>query len=132
MGLISNGNQVALVDTTSHLVAGYVDVGGAGCNYPWRASMTPDGSAVFVSCFNSGNVVVIDTETNVVAHVIGAIPSADGIAFTRDGQYAVVGSRHENQLKIVDISSYAVINTIYTPGSTRSVVRVAEASGRPR
>ena len=96
---LSNNNQVALVDTASHAVTGNVNVGAAGCNFPWRAAMSPDGTYVYVACRDSGNV---------------------GIAFTRDGAHALVGSMWDNQIAVVDTATYAV-SYIPTPSNPRSV-----------
>ena len=92
---LTNDDKVALVDTTLHQVLGYIDVGASGCEHPRDAAMTPDGTAVLVSCGWSNNVVVIDTGTNQVTQVIGNISpygnSTTDIAFTRDGRFAAVG-----------------------------------------
>jgi YVTN family beta-propeller protein len=118
---LSDSDLVALIDTTTNSLLGTVNVGAEGCDRPWRASMTPDGDYVYVSCYYSSSVVVIETATNeVVAHITD-IYNADGIAFTRDGAFALVGSRFNTQIMIVDTATYTVVNTITTPGSPRSL-----------
>jgi YVTN family beta-propeller protein len=118
---LSGSDLVAVVDTASHAVLGSVDVGAAGCDFPWRAMMSPDGEYVYVGCKNSGNVAVIETAGNTVVTTVGGIPNADGIAFTRDGAYALVGSRRSHQIVIIDTST-SFISFIYTPDEPRSVV----------
>ncbi|MCK4899507.1 MAG: hypothetical protein KAS38_12055, partial [Anaerolineales bacterium] len=117
---LSNDNQVALVDTATYTVTGTVDVGVAGCTFPWQTTMSPDGAYVYVGCYNSGNVAIIETTGNTVVTTVGGIPSADGIAFTRDGAYALVGSRFNNQIAVVDTASY-FMTYIPTPDRARSV-----------
>ncbi|MBN1657992.1 MAG: YncE family protein, partial [Anaerolineae bacterium] len=117
---LSSDDLVALVDTATHAVAGTVDVGAAGCDFPWRAAMTPGGDQVWISCDSSGTVAVIDTTTNSVIHTVTGIPYADGIAFTRDGAYALVGSRNYSQIAIVNTDNY-LPSYLSTPAVPRSV-----------
>ncbi|MEJ2207490.1 MAG: hypothetical protein P8129_00460 [Anaerolineae bacterium] len=118
---LSSSDLVALVDTASHTVVGTVNVGSAGCDFPWRAAMSPDGAFVYVSCYNSGTVALIETAGNTVATTIAGIPYADGIAFTHDGAYALVGSRHNYQIVVVDMATH-FISYLPTPDEPRSIV----------
>jgi YVTN family beta-propeller protein len=118
---LSGSDLVALVDTATHSVIGSVNVGAAGCNFPWRATMSPDGNFVYVGCYNSGNVAVIETAGNSVATVVAGIPNADGVAFTRDGAYALVGSRWSAQIAVIDTATY-FISFISTPDAPRSII----------
>jgi YVTN family beta-propeller protein len=117
---LSQSNLIALVDTSLHSVLGTIDVGAAGCVFPWRATITPDGNQAYVSCYNSGNVVVIDTGDNSIVTTVGGIPSADGSAFTRNSEYALVGSRWNSQVTVIHTKSYAT-TAIPTSGSPRSI-----------
>lgn len=117
---LSQSNLVALVDVALHTVIDTVNVGAAGCAFPWRAAITPAGDQVFVSCYNSGSVVIIDTTDNTITTTIGGIQQADGVAFTRDGRFALVGSRWTHQIVVVDTQTYA-LGYIPTNGSTRSI-----------
>ena len=118
---LSYSDLVVLVDSASHLVAGSVDVGAAGCDFPWRATMSPDGDYVYVGCYRSDNVAVIKTADNTVVTTVEDISDADGVAFTRDGAYALVGSRWFSEIAVVDTTSYVVTGTIPTPGAPRSI-----------
>jgi YVTN family beta-propeller protein len=117
---LSDSDRVTLVDTDSHFV-GTVNVGAAGCDFPWRAAMSPDGEYVYVSCYDSDNVVIIETAGNTVAATVWGIPGADGIAFVREGAYALVGSQQSPQIVIVDTTTH-FIGFIDTPAEPRSVV----------
>ena len=57
---LSDVDRVALVDSELHTLFGTVNVGAAGCDFPWRATKTPDGSEVYVSCNYSDSVAVIN------------------------------------------------------------------------
>jgi YVTN family beta-propeller protein len=119
---LSDDDLVALVDTATHTEVGTVNVGAAGCGHPWRAAMSPDGDRVYVACRDSGNVVIIDTADNTIVTTVGGIYGADGIAFTRDGAYALVGSRWSNYVAVVDPTFlYSATTYIETPSNARSV-----------
>lgn len=117
---LSTDNLVAVVDTASNRVIDAIDVGAAGCSFPWRAAITPDESRVYVSCRYSNNVMVIDSDTFAITHVIGSVPEADGIAFSRDGQYAFLGSHWANQIIVVNTTNYFQL-IIPISGNTRSL-----------
>lgn len=114
------GDLVDLVDTTSHNVVGTVDVGTEGCDYPWRAAMSPDGSEVYVSCYSSGSVAVIETAGNTVSDIISGIADADGLAFSRDGALALVGSRWAHQFAAIDTANHSY-TIIPAPAEVRSL-----------
>jgi DNA-binding beta-propeller fold protein YncE len=118
---MSGSNDVAMIDTASHSSVGLIDVGSNGCFFPWRATMSPDMAYVYVGCYNSDSVVVIETGSNTVATNIGGIPAASEVVFVQNGAYALVGSRWYTQIKVIDTTTYAVINTIVTPGYPRSL-----------
>ncbi|MFO7539227.1 MAG: hypothetical protein R6X32_14390 [Chloroflexota bacterium] len=120
---MSNSNEVAMIDTVSHSYVGLIDVGSSGCFFPWRVAMSPDTAYVYVSCYNSStsNVVVIDTGDNTVLTHISGIPDAADITFVQGGIYAMVGSRWYNQVKVIETATHTIVDTISTPGATRSL-----------
>jgi DNA-binding beta-propeller fold protein YncE len=117
---LSSSNQVAVVNTTTNALVSTIDTAASGCSFPWRAAITPNSSRVYVSCRYSNNVLVIDSNTFAILHVIGPIAEADDVAFRRDGQYAFVGSRFTSQVVAVNTTTYFQL-TIPTNGNTRSL-----------
>ena len=117
---LSGSNQVAVINVATNFLVNTIDVGAAGCQFPWRAAITPNGSQVYVSCRHSNNVLVIDSNTFAILRVISSIMQADGIAFRRDGQYAFVGSRSTSQVVVVNTNTYFQL-VIPTNGNTRSL-----------
>lgn len=119
---LSDNDLVALVDSDLHTLLGVVNVGAAGCDFPWRAAKTPSGSQVYVSCDDSNSVVVIDLASRSVVHHITGIYRADGIAFSNDGASAFVGSRTGGSTAIsrINTQTYAV-NSISHGYATRSI-----------
>ncbi len=118
---LSESNRVALVDVSRHTVLDTVDVGAADCFYPWRAAIIPAGHQVFVSCNNSASVAVLDTNSNTVVATVGGIPYANGVAFTRNDEFALIGSSQNNQIAVVNTKDYTV-RTIATPGVPLSII----------
>jgi YVTN family beta-propeller protein len=117
---LSSSNLVAVINTATNVLVNTVDVGASGCSFPWRATIKPDGSQVYVSCRYSNNVVVINSSSLAIVHVIGPIPQADDIAFRRDGQFAFIGSRFTNQVVVVNTSTYFQL-AVPTNGYARSL-----------
>ena len=119
---LSDVDRVALVDSELHTLLGTVNVGAAGCDFPWRATKTPDGSEVYVSCNYSDSVAVINLASRTVTQHVTGIYRADGIAFSNDGASAFVGSRAGGLTAISQINTqtYAV-NSISHGYATRSI-----------
>jgi DNA-binding beta-propeller fold protein YncE len=118
---LAGSDLVALVDTASHTVIGSVDVGAAGCHWPRRLAISPAGDFVYVSCFDSENVAVIETAGNTIVTTVGVTNVPYGIAFTRDGAYALVGSLNDRQIAVIDTATYA-LSFIRTPDEPVNIV----------
>lgn len=117
---MSGSDLVALVDIGRHTVLATVNVGASGCDYPWHATIAPNGHQVYVSCYYSNNVVVIDTNSTLVSATVAGIATPGQIAFTRDDVYALIGSVEYNQIAVVHTKDYTV-RTITTPNATTGI-----------
>ncbi len=84
-------------------------------DYPYDATMKPDGSEVWIPGAVGDGVVVIDTATNQISHRINVGEYSIGVAFRKDSAYAFVSNRDTEDVTVVDTSSYAVVDTIPTP-----------------
>jgi YVTN family beta-propeller protein len=84
-------------------------------NYPYDATITPDGAQVWLVGASGDGVVVIDRATNAVVARFPVAGYAIGVAFTSDGTRAMVTSRDEDCVKIVDTATYAVVGTLPIP-----------------
>lgn len=118
---LSDDDLVALIDTSGQTVIGTVDVGAAGCDFPWRATMSPDRAYVYVGCRLSENIVVIATDNNTVVATVAEIPYPSDVAFVQNGAYALVGSYQWGQIAIVDTAAYVVTAVLPTPGDIRGI-----------
>lgn len=85
---------------------------------PWAIAITPDGTKVFVPCWMSNNVFVIDTSTNMVTAVIdlsrvgpeGAGPRGAGV--TPDGKRLYVVNARSNTISVIDTKTHQVMRNI--------------------
>lgn len=118
---LSSSDLVAVVDSAFNTLIDTIDVGASGCSFPWRAAITPDGRQVYVSCRYSANVMVIDTSTHIVTYIINYVPPAEGIAFSRDGQYAFLSNLWNRQIVVVDTTNFSQLS-IDVNGYTRNLV----------
>lgn len=113
-------NSVALVDTALHVELGRIDVRAVNCRSPWRATITPAGDQVYVACYASDTVVIIDTATHTIVAAISGIGRPFDIAFTPEGDYALVGSANANQIAVINTQTHA-LSAITTPWPTRNI-----------
>ncbi len=101
-------------DLATHEVRPALPLMGLG-DYPYDATVTPDGYEVwFVGA--SGDGVVVYSRTS--GALVALIPVADyviGVAFASDGSRAFVSSRDEESLSIIDTATYAVTGTLPLP-----------------
>jgi len=84
-------------------------------NYPYDATMTPDGSQVWFVGASGDGVVVVDRASNTVVSRFAVADYAIGVAFTGDGSRAMVTSRGDEAVMIVDTATYAVLDTLPVP-----------------
>ena len=113
-------NKLALVDAVLYTVLGTIDLNAAGCDNPVQVSITPAGDQVYVSCYYSDNVVVIDASDHHIVGVRSGIVHPMDIAFTPDGRYALVGTDNSNRILTIDTQTLA-LGSITTPWTTRNI-----------
>ncbi len=81
-------------------------------NYPYDATMSPDGTEVWI-CGGSGDgVAVIDVASNDVTHRIPVEEYPNSVVFTDDWSKALVSARDGDLITIIDTSTYTVIGTL--------------------
>lgn len=117
---LPDSGQVALIDTSRYVVLGVVNVGSAGCQYPWSTAITPNGDQVYVTCPQTNNVVVIDVNGNQVVATRSGIPQPQDVAFTPDGSYALVTSANANRVATINTQTLA-LGAITTAWATRNI-----------
>lgn len=94
-------------------------------DYPYDATITPDGSQVWFVGASGDGVVVFDRATNTVAASFRVAEYAIGVAFNKDGSRAMVTSRDDRCVKIVDTATYAVIGSLAIPSDYQGAGNIA-------
>jgi len=84
-------------------------------NYPYDATITPDGSEVWFVGASGDGIVVIDRATNTITQRITVSEYPIGIAFANDGSLAVVSSRDDEVLDLIDTANYTVTSSLPIP-----------------
>ncbi len=101
-------------DLATHQVRPALPLMGLG-DYPYDATVTPDGHQVWL-VGASGDGVVVYSRTS--GALVALIPVADyviGVAFASDGSRAFVSSRDEESLSVIDTATYSVTGTLPLP-----------------
>ncbi len=101
-------------DLVTHTVRPAIDLLPHG-DYPYDATVTPDGMQVWFVGASGDGVVVISRTSGALVAMLPVAEYAIGVAFDNDGSHAFVSSRDEESLSIVDIASYSVTGTLPLP-----------------
>jgi YVTN family beta-propeller protein len=105
---IKGTNNVAVIETASNSVVGYVPVGGC----PFGITITPNGQFAYVSneCENSESVINVATNT-----VVGTVPVAlhpFGSAISPSGGFDYVPNNSEGTVSVINTATNTVAATI--------------------
>lgn len=105
-------NQIEILDTGIHEAVGVIDTTPYG-NAPFLGGLSPDGSQLYVSLYESASVLVVDTATQTpLTQTIAVGDGPRNVAFTPDGAYAFVPNRGSNTLSVIDTATRAVTATL--------------------
>ena len=81
-------------------------------SYPYGVAINPAGTTVYVTNYNSGNVLVVDTGTNTVIKSIGVGTNPTGVIFNKSGALAYVANSGSGTVDTINVVANAVVNTI--------------------
>lgn len=88
-------------------------------NYPYDATLRPDGSEVWIADASDNSLIVVDRATDTVTHQIPVCEYAVSVAFSLDGTFALASCRDNaagvNNLVRVSTSTYAVVGGFVGP-----------------
>ncbi|MBV9312440.1 MAG: YncE family protein [Pseudonocardia sp.] len=84
----------------------------SGGTSPWNVAVSPDGRHAYVTNYNSNDLSVIDTVSNVVVITIPVGTNPWKVAVTLDGGHAYIANYGSNNVSVIDTSSNAVTATI--------------------
>lgn len=84
-------------------------------NYPYDATISPDGEEVWIPGASGDGVVVLDRAGGAVLQRIATGEYPVSVAFSADGALALVSCRDSDRLDLVDTASYAVTGSLPIP-----------------
>ena len=105
----SQDGGVSIIDLASKKVTGTSDAQTRRSN---RLRFTRDGRYALISDVDSGDVVVIDTESHAIARRIALGREPEGILVAPDGRTAYVAVAGENRVAVIDLASWTVVRQI--------------------
>src|SRR5262249_29582243 len=79
---------------------------------PDAVAVSPNGTRIYVTNFNSNTVSVINPATNTVIATIPVGSGPEGVVFSPDGTRAYVANSVNNSLSVIDTTTNSVINTV--------------------
>lgn len=100
------------------------DKGGHG---DWT-TFNPETGMVWLSQSPAHNVVVIDTRTNAIAHVVPDVANSNGIDFA--GPYAFAADNDSNSIVVLDQKTFEKVATLTPEGKGPDTVNYLSKEGR--
>ena len=108
----NNSNDVIPFDVLTYALGTPIPL--AGVNpYPYDATMTPDGTEVWVADSSEDDVVIIDVATNTITHTISVGENPNSVVFTDDGSSALVSARDGDYVTLIRTSDYSVTDSLH-------------------
>jgi len=108
----SNSDDVIPFDLLTYAVGTAIPLP-AAYPYPYDATMSPDGTEVWVPDGSGDHVVVIDVATNAITHTIPVGEYPNSVVFTDDGSTALVSARDGDYVTLIKTSDYSVTDSLY-------------------
>lgn len=100
--------------------------------YPYDATIKPDGSELWIPGAIGDGVIVIDCADSMIVARIDTGEYPVSIAFSNDGELAVVSCKDSDRLDLIDTASYSVTGSLPIPddGSGPGNIALDPSSGR--
>ena len=101
-------NTVSVINTTTNTVIATIPVG----NFPYGATVTPDGTKVYVTNYNGNTVSVINTATNNVTATVNVGSHPMGVAVTPDATKVYVTNEFSNTVSVINTTTNQVTSNV--------------------
>jgi YVTN family beta-propeller protein len=108
----NNSNNVIPFDVLTYVIGTPILLPGTN-PYPYDATMTPDGTEVWVPDSSGDRVVIIDVATNAITHTIMVGENPNSVVFTDDGSTALVSARDGDYVMVIKTSDYSVTDSLH-------------------
>ena len=118
---------VAAAGTAYKLVKTIDLPGDKGGHGDWT-TFNPKTGMVWLSQSPAHNIVVIDTKTNAIAHVIPDVANSNGIDFA--GEYAFAADNDSNTIVVIDQKSFEKVATLTPEGKGPDTVNYLSKEGK--
>ncbi len=79
---------------------------------PYDATMSPDGTEVWICGGTGDGVVIIDVATDQIAYRLDVGDFPTSVCFTDDGLLVLVASRNDDNVTIIDAATHSVTGTL--------------------
>ncbi|MBD3163390.1 MAG: beta-propeller fold lactonase family protein [Candidatus Eisenbacteria bacterium] len=110
----STSDDAFAFDLDTYAVGAPLDLLPEG-NYPYDATIRPDGAEVWLVGASGDGVVVVDRGTNTITHRIATGEYPTSIAFSNDGTLALVSCRDTEEVTRIDTETYLVTGSLALP-----------------
>jgi YVTN family beta-propeller protein len=95
-------------DTKTRKVINKLNVGAAA----YTCRLSPDKNELFISLWGGSSVLVINTNTQIIAAKIPTNKNPNDLLFTRDGKYLFVANGNDNTVALIDVAKRQVMETL--------------------
>lgn len=102
-------NSLTVIDAKTNTVATTI---ANVCTNPSFAEPAPNGTEMWVSCFNGGKVVIVDIATNTVVGEVTGQSRPLGITFNAAGTRAYVVSNSGSTMRIIDAQTRVQLTSV--------------------
>ncbi len=110
----STSESYARFDLASYMVEPALSLLPEG-NYPYDATMNPAGTEIWIPGASGDGLVVVDLASGLITHRITAGDYPISIAFSGDGDLALMACRDSETIEVIDTATYAVLHSLPVP-----------------
>ncbi len=108
----TDSDDCVAFDVSTYSVYDPIDLIPEGQN-PGDATMKPDGSEVWICGGTGDGIVIIDVATNTVIYRLDMGDYPTSICFTDDARLALISSRNDNIVTLVDTRTYRITGSLH-------------------
>ena len=104
----TENNSLYIYDMKGHQTIKRLPLGGEG----YTCLLSPDRDELYVSCWGSNRVAVLDTRTQDFKAFIPVGDNPNDMCLTRDGNYLFIANSNDNSVSVVDLALHQVVEVL--------------------